>query len=203
LGFVDGENSAGKASADQQAPADDSNASGAPRNENGEPREKRSRDRYGRERSPRGEREDRPDLRIPVQPVAAQVNEGETTAIESPVPAPLPRAADVAATAALQVARPVSPSASVPGPRMPKVTSFALPTEALLDVALGSGLQWVNSDSAKVAAVQAAIAAEPQPIHVPRERPPAVSIDIGPLVLVETKRDLRNMTLPFEQSPSA
>jgi ribonuclease E len=86
---------------------------------------------------------------------------------------------------------------------MPKVTSFALPTDALLEVAQGSGLQWVNSDSDKVAAVQAAIAAEPKPIHVPRERPPAVSIDTGPLVLVETKRDLRNMTLPFEQSPSA
>ena len=27
-----------------------------------------------------------------------------------------------------------------------------------------------------------------------------VVIDEGPLVLVETKRDLRNMSLPFEQS---
>jgi ribonuclease E len=73
----------------------------------------------------------------------------------------------------------------------------------LLDVAQGSGLQWVNSDAEKVAAVQAAIAAEPKPIHVPRARAPAVSIDTGPLVLVETKRDLRNMTLPFEQPPAA
>jgi hypothetical protein len=30
-----------------------------------------------------------------------------------------------------------------------------------------------------------------------------VSVDTGPLVLVETKRDLRNMTLPFEQETAA
>ena len=48
--------------------------------------------------------------------------------------------------------------------------------------------------------VQAAIAAEPQAVHVPRERPAAVNVDAGPLVLVETKRDLRNMTLPFEET---
>ena len=49
-------------------------------------------------------------------------------------------------------------------------------------------------------AVQAAIAAEPKPNHVPRERAAPVSLDTGPLVLVETKRDLRNMTLPFEET---
>ena len=35
-----------------------------------------------------------------------------------------------------------------------------------------------------------------------RERPPAVVIDASPLVLVETKRDLRNLTLPFEETPA-
>jgi ribonuclease E len=69
-------------------------------------------------------------------------------------------------------------------------------------VAQGSGLSWVNSDPAKVASVQAAIAAEPRPIHVPRQRSaPAVLEDV-PLVLVETRRDLRELTLPFE-TPSA
>jgi ribonuclease E len=47
--------------------------------------------------------------------------------------------------------------------------------------------------------VQAAIAAEPQPVRVPRERPAAIVIDEGPLVLVETRRDLRELKLPFEQ----
>lgn len=61
-------------------------------------------------------------------------------------------------------------------------------------------MAWVNSDPAKIAAVQAAIAAEAKPIRVPRERPAAVQIDAGPLVLVETKRDLRELKLPFEET---
>jgi ribonuclease E len=82
---------------------------------------------------------------------------------------------------------------------MPRVAAFQLPVDELAQIAQASGLQWVNSDAGKIAAVQAAIAAEPKPIHVPRERPPAVVIDEGPLVLVETRRDLRDMQLPFEQ----
>jgi ribonuclease E len=69
----------------------------------------------------------------------------------------------------------------------------------LVRIAETSGLQWVNSDAEKIAAVQAAIAAEPKPMHIPRERPVAIAIDEGPLVLVETRRDLRDMKLPFEQ----
>ncbi len=85
---------------------------------------------------------------------------------------------------------------------MPKVVPFDLPVESLLSVAQQSGLQWVNSDAQRVAAVQAAIAAEPMPVHVPRERPAPVVVDTGPLVLVETRKDLRTMTLPFEQTTS-
>ena len=80
---------------------------------------------------------------------------------------------------------------------MPAVTRFTLPMDELSQIAERSGLQWVNSDADKVAAVQAAIAAEPAPIHVPRERPPLVISDEGPLVLVETRKDLRNLNLPF------
>jgi ribonuclease E len=83
---------------------------------------------------------------------------------------------------------------------MPAVQSFELPLGELAAVAEGSGLSWVNTDPAKVAAVQAAIAAEPKPVHIPRERPPALVLDEGPLVLVETRRDLRDLTLPFETS---
>lgn len=81
---------------------------------------------------------------------------------------------------------------------MPKVQSFTLPVEDMLAVASTAGLEWVNSDADKVAAVRAAIAAEPKPVHVPRERPPAVVVDEGPLVLVETRKDLSNMGLPFQ-----
>lgn len=81
---------------------------------------------------------------------------------------------------------------------MPAVQPFALPLDELAAVAETSGLSWVNTDPAKVAAVQAAIAAEPKPVHVPRVRPPVPVLDEGPLVLVETRRDLRELTLPFE-----
>lgn len=86
---------------------------------------------------------------------------------------------------------------------MPAVQTYTLPTDTLLAIAQNTGLQWVNSDADRIAAVQAAIAAEPPAIHVPREKPALVVMDTGPLILVETKRDLRNMTLPFEESPAA
>lgn len=82
---------------------------------------------------------------------------------------------------------------------MPKVQTFVLPVEALAQVAQASGLSWINSDAEKINAAQAAIAAQPQPVHVPREPAPRVVIEEGPLVLIETRRDLRNLTLPFEQ----
>ncbi len=80
---------------------------------------------------------------------------------------------------------------------MPVAAQYTLQIDQLQQVAQGSGLVWVNSDTAKVAAVQAAIAAEPQPVRVPRERPPAVVVNEGPLVLVETRKDLKEMNLPF------
>lgn len=83
---------------------------------------------------------------------------------------------------------------------LPKVQPYALPLQDLAQIAEGCGLQWVNSDAEKIRLAQEAIAALPKSVHVPRERPAAVVIDEGPLVLVETRRDLRNMTLPFEQA---
>jgi ribonuclease E len=84
---------------------------------------------------------------------------------------------------------------------MPSVTTYALPITDLAQVASSSGLQWVGSDATKIAAVQASIAAElaNAPVHVPRERPPVVAVEAASLVLVETKRDLRDMALPFEK----
>jgi ribonuclease E len=81
---------------------------------------------------------------------------------------------------------------------MPRVQTYELPLEDMQQVAAASGLQWVNSDADKVAAAQAAIAAEPAPIRVPRERPALPPQDDGPLVLVETRRDLRDTSLPFD-----
>lgn len=85
---------------------------------------------------------------------------------------------------------------------MPKVQSYDLPLQDLIQVAQSSGLQWINSDAAKIAEAQAAIAAEVKPIQVPRERPPIVVQEEAPLVLVETKRNLGTLPLPFEESAS-
>ena len=66
-------------------------------------------------------------------------------------------------------------------------------------MANASGLQWVNSNAGRIAEVQAAMAAEVKPAHVPRERAALAASDEAPLVLVETRRDLRDMALPFEK----
>jgi len=114
-------------------------------------------------------------------------------AVQEPVPA------KPVATPALQApAVAVAPAAAPSG--MPKVQAYHLPLADLAQLAQSSGLSWVLSDAEKVAAAQAAIAAQPELVHVPRERPPLVTTDDRPLVLVETRRDLRNMTLPFEQT---
>jgi ribonuclease E len=80
---------------------------------------------------------------------------------------------------------------------LPVVTRFELPIDSLQQVAATSGLVWVNSDMAKVAAVQAAIAAEAPVVRVPRERPPVAVLNEGPLVLVETRKDLNTLQVPF------
>jgi ribonuclease E len=82
---------------------------------------------------------------------------------------------------------------------LPRVEAYTLPTDALQSLAHEAGLEWVNSDSEKIRAVQAAMAAEPAPIRVPREPRIHVLADDGPLVLVETRKDLSQLKLPFDQ----
>jgi len=150
----------------------------------------------------------------PEAPAAAPqaVQAPATEALATPVAAAVPAAPEAAAPVAFAapVVAPVqapeqaqdASAAQAPG-ALPQVKPFVLPVEEMQKIAQDSGLQWVLSDADKVAAVQAAIAAEPRPVHVPRERPPAVVLDDGPLVLVETRRDLRDLSLPFEQPPAA
>jgi len=80
-----------------------------------------------------------------------------------------------------------------------RIEPYELPASELQAVAGAAGLEWVGSDADKVRAVQAAMAAEPKPVHVPREPKPVVVADEGPLVLVETRKDLAQFKLPFEQ----
>jgi ribonuclease E len=111
-----------------------------------------------------------------------------------------------AASAATEAAADLAATAEAPAPSTaPRVLAepYVLPVAQLHQIAQSSGLQWVNSDADKIAAAQAAIAAQPQPVHVPRERKPMVVVDEGPLVLVETRKDLSQMKLPFETAAEA
>jgi ribonuclease E len=129
-------------------------------------------------------------------PAPAQANPVPAPAAPAPV-----TAAHSAAPVAVVTAKATAPAASA---AMPAVTSYTLPTADLAVVASGSGLQWVGTDAGKVAAAQAAIAAEmaAAPVRTPRARPAPVVVEAAPLVMVETKRDLRNVTLPFEKTES-
>jgi ribonuclease E len=132
--------------------------------------------------------------------VVKAVEAAPAVAVSAPAPVAPVAAAPVApapvapAPAAPRAVAPATPAAT----SLPKVQPFVLPIETMNQVAQSSGLEWVNSNPEKVAQVQAAIAAEPKPVHVPREIPPVVMVEEGPLVLVETRKDLREMTLPFE-----
>ncbi len=188
-------------SGDNAAPAD--NAA------DGERRERRSRDRYGRDRRERGDRAPRAEGAGPEgqpviqgeifesnQPVSmVETAQNATEIIANVAPAPVPAPAPVQMRPAQATSTPqTAPSG------MPKIGSYDLPIADMDDIAVGAGLQWVNSNADRIAAVKAQIAAEPKPVTIPRERPPAIVIDDGPLVLVETKRDLRDLVLPFEQA---
>ena len=173
------------------------------------PRERRSRDRYGRERRERGDRaesspEQAADANAPAFAPAQQVNT-ETRPAAADIASPVVTVSDVpAAPAAIIVPAPVQAPVAAPAApatrALPQVASYDLPLQDLAQVASASGLQWVNSNTSKIAETQAAMAAEPRPAHVPRERAPVVAVPASPLVLVETKRDLSNMTLPFEEA---
>jgi ribonuclease E len=108
-------------------------------------------------------------------------------------------AAPVQATAVAELPQPPQPpQASEPIVATAPAQPFELPLTELEQMAQAAGLQWVNSDSDKIRSVQQAMAAEPKPAHVPRDPKPVVVVDQGPLVLVETKRDLSQVKLPFE-----
>lgn len=189
------------------------------------PRERRSRDRYGRDRRERGPRDgdsaegaasEAPPttVTLPSEEAVEQrpTRSYFTAPVATPTETPAPIAEGVVPSSPQAPAerpsqpRPVAPEAVVAAAPvtvtaatgMPRVGSYTLSLEELNQVAQGSGLEWVNSDAAKVAQVQAAIAAEPRPVHTPREPRPVVIVDEGPLVLVETRKDLSAVNLPFD-----
>ena len=104
----------------------------------------------------------------------------ETTAQEeaaAPSTGDLFAAEPSAGAAAVQAAAETPPAAveeaSPPAPAAVQAPPYVLTIADLQNLAQASGLEWVNSDPEKIAIAQAAIAAAPRPVHVPRERPPA------------------------------
>ena len=159
----------------------------------------RGRDRFRRE--PR--EQDEVNMVVPAEAAAAEA----LPAVEYVPPATpaLPETAAPAEAVAVPVAEPVAEPVARPAQPAPAAAAvpkpiepYALPTADLQSLAAAAGLEWVNSDAEKIRAVQAAMAAEPRPIHVPRAPRPPVVIDEGPLVLVETRKDLSQLKLPFE-----
>ncbi|MDY0744222.1 Rne/Rng family ribonuclease [Paucibacter sp. R3-3] len=164
-------------------------------------RRRRSRDRYRRERRDGQPADGQVEGEAGVDAVAAQVPVEPAVATDEHAVATAQAVPTSEAAAPVAVAEPVAVQAPavVAAPVAPAAPAFVLSVDALQAIAEGAGLQWVNSDADKIRAAQEAIAAEPKPVHVPRERPPVVVVDEGPLVLVETRKDLAQIKLPFEQ----
>lgn len=116
------------------------------------------------------------------------------TAAPTSAPAPAPALAPAPAPPHL------APVVAAPAPAVApiRIERYDLPTVDLGAMAASAGLEWVQSDADKIAAVHAAMAAEPAAIRLPREPRRPVLSDDGPLVLVETKKDLSQLKLPFE-----
>ena len=136
---------------------------------------------------------------------AAKVSEpnlSETQASKAPAAAQIEAPAAVPEAPRHDASPAVPTEADAPAPALPSTTDYTLPVDALQALAQAAGLQWVQSDADKVAAVQAAIAAEPAPVRIQRERPAAVVLDDGPLILVETRQDLAALRLPFDDDTS-
>ena len=191
-----------------------------------EGRERKSRDRYGRDRRGRGERADRQEQQgteggasaqardsdfahtVPQEALTAAAVAPAVVVVQPQSGAEISSVAAQEAPVAIAMVEPAVAITAAPAPvqaqasstlGLPKVASYTLPADVLTTVASSVGLVWVQSDAAKIAQVQAQIAAEPTPVHIPRERPVLPPMSTEPLILVETRKDLAAVSFPFDQ----
>ena len=125
------------------------------------------------------------------QAIAAATVSESAVAAAAIAPAVAPAIAPAAAPAVAAVAAPPAAAPAAP---------FVLQLDALNTVAETAGLQWVNSDASKIKAAQEAMAREPAPVRVPREIKAPAPVNDSALVMVETRKDLSQIKLPFENS---
>ncbi|MDE2431894.1 MAG: Rne/Rng family ribonuclease [Burkholderiales bacterium] len=170
-------------------------------------RRRGTRDRYRRDRRDRTEQAESAeatgaqDTGIGADEASATPSQSaEVTSAFSPVAdeAVSPQATEPVATADNNVVA-SSQADSLPEAVVTPAQPFVLPIDDLKQIATVAGLEWVNSDAEKIRQAQEAIENEPKPVHVPRERKPVSVMDEGPLILVETRKDLSQITLPFER----
>lgn len=183
----------------------------------GERRERRARDRYGRDR--RRSRDSADSASESAHEGKGESGSSADAAMEEAVPASYfsrgaapaaasaPPASAKAAPAAAPEPAPAAPSTQAAPETAPPARAkpeaarpYDLPVTQLSELIESAGLQWVQSDPDRVAAAQQAIAAEPPPQRTPRERAPLPVLDEGPLILVETRQDLRQAAMPFDNA---
>ncbi len=122
-----------------------------------------------KERAPRAPREPR-EQRAPRQSNSTDNAAPASTPVATPAAAPAP---------AIQVI-------AKPMPELPKVAFQALEETPLHSVVQSAGMVWVATDSSKHQEAQSQITAEPEVLPVGRTPKAAVSLQNGPMVLVET-----------------
>jgi len=184
--------------------AGSSNSANPPEN-----KERRGRDRYGRdrrERAPRDTDSASIDQGLTQDLTASSSNESadktsqlrQGSYFDAPPSAPQ-RALATSDNAQAEPTLDQAPSKPAQASKiaMPSIASYDLPVESLISLTQSSNLQWVQSDPIKVAQVKESIANEPRAVRVPRLRPAPVELHEGPLVLVETKKSLSQLNLPF------
>jgi ribonuclease E len=136
------------------------------------------------------------------QPVAQSVApHAEEAPLATTEAAPAAAASSSLIVKTVEKAAVATTSAAEPAPA-PAAAAYALPVDALQATAQAAGLQWVQSNADAIRRVQEELAAQPAPIHVPRERKPAPKLDDGPLILVETARPLPTLQLPENNPPA-
>ncbi|MEO7851344.1 MAG: hypothetical protein ABIR94_03685 [Rubrivivax sp.] len=145
-----------------------------------------------------------PDVQPAVQAAADVSIEAPAPAVAltsqaavSPAPTPAPAPAPAPAPRTLEEPAAMAQVAQAPG------KPFELPLDSLQALAASAGLEWVNSDAGRIEGARQAMAEEPKPARVPRAPKPQVVVEEGALVLVETRKDLSQLKLPFDHSGAA
>ncbi|NBR81535.1 MAG: Rne/Rng family ribonuclease [Betaproteobacteria bacterium] len=151
--------------------------------------------------APEGNRRPRRPRRPRAAESEAQASLSDATPEVADAEAPPPAATEPFASNAVSTPPPAADELPVVAAQpAPAAVPFTLPVQALQEVVAATGMQWIASDADKVARVQAAMAAEPPVVRVPRERPPKVELSNEPLVLVETRKDLGQSVMPFDNA---